>query len=310
MSQSQSVFTTDASERVMEGLTADFGAAPERRAAHAKGVVAYGAFVPSADADSISRAAHFTGGPTDVVARFSNFPGGPPGSDVDPGANPRGLAVQFRLRDGSTTDLLAHSIDGFPGATIADFADFLEAIGPNGPGPESYLAEHAAAAAFVNALHAHGMPRSYATLRYYAVNAFVFHNADGVARPGRYVWRPSAGIALLDDTEVARADRDYLSAELADRLRGSTVDFHLDVVLADPGDVTDDANAHWPADRRTVTMGTLQLSGVAADSDLAQQGLFFDPVRLVDGITTSDDPLLLGRTRTYPLSLERRHHGA
>ena len=39
----------------------------------------------------------------------------------------------------------------------------------------------------------------------------------------------------------------------------------------------------------------------------AEQGLFFDPVRLVDGITLSDDPLLVGRTRTYPLSLARRH---
>ena len=308
MTDIQTPPTSDTSERVLEGLTTDFGAAPNRRAAHAKGVVAYGTFTADAEAPAISRAGHFAGAPVDVVARFSNFPGGPPTADTDGGANPRGLAVQFRLPDGTTTDLLAHSIDGFPGTTADDFADFLQAIGPNGPGPEEYLADHPAAAAFVAALQAHGSPRSYATLRYFAVNAFLFHNAAGIARAGRYVWEPLAGQAFLDDDEVAASGPNYLAAEMADRLTTDSVAFVLNVILAEPGDVTDDANAHWPADRPTIPLGTLRLTALAEDSDLVQQGLFFDPVRLVDGITTSDDPLLLGRTRMYPLSLQRRHH--
>ena len=300
--------TTDTSERVLEGLTTDFGAAPNRRAAHAKGIVVHGTFTPDAQAPAISRAGHFRD-QVDVIARFSNFPGGPPTSDADGGANPRGLAVQFRLPDGTTTDLLAHSIDGFPGTTADDFADFLAAIGPTGPGPEGYLADHPAAAAFVAALQAHRSPRSYATLRYFAVNAFLFHNAAGTTRAGRYVWEPLAGQAFLDDDQTASAGPDYLATEMAERLTIDSVAFLLNLVLAEPGDVIDDANAHWPADRPKVLLGTLRLTALAQDSDLVQQGLFFDPVRLVDGITTSDDPLLLGRTRMYPLSLQRRHHG-
>ncbi len=215
--------------------------------------------------------------------------------------------MQFRLPDGATTDLLAHSIDGFPGTTAADFADFLQAIGPTGPGPQEYLARHPAAAAFVAALQAHGAPRSYSTLRYYAVNAFMFHNAAGVTRAGRYVWEPAAGVQMLEPDEVTAKGPNYLAEEMADRLTLDSAAFVLNLILAEPGDATDDANEHWPADRAVVPLGTLRLSALAEDSDVTQQGLFFDPVRLVDGITTSDDPLLLGRTRMYPLSLHRRH---
>jgi catalase len=299
--------TADVSERVLDGLTANFGRAPGRRAAHAKGVVAYGTFTADPKAPEVSRARHFAGDPVDVVARFSNFPGGAPGPDVAPGSNPRGLAVQFRLPDGSTTDLLAHSIDGFPGRTTEDFADFLAAIAPGGPGPEEYLGAHPAAAAFVSALQAHRPPESYATLRYFGVNAFRFHNAAGLERAGRYVWEPLAGERFLPTVEEQLVGTDYLADELAVRVPDEGVSFLLNVTLAAPGDTTDDANAHWPPERPRVPLGTLRLDRLAADSDGVQQGLFFDPVRLVDGITVSDDPLLLGRTRTYPLSLIRRH---
>jgi hypothetical protein len=45
------------------------------------------------------------------------------------------------------------------------------------------------------------------------------------------------------------------------------------------------------------------LTEVASDiSEVAEQGLFFDPVRLVDGRTISDDPQLVGRTRVVVLA--------
>ena len=98
--------------------------------------------------------------------------------DAAPESNPRGLAVQFRLDNGAT-DLLAHSINGFPGRVVEDFVDFLGAIAPGGPGPEGYLGSHPAAAAFVHAIQTHGVPASYATLSYWPVNAFRFQSADG-----------------------------------------------------------------------------------------------------------------------------------
>lgn len=297
---------TDPYQRVVDNLDANFGTARTRRAAHAKGVVVTGRFTASPDAARISRAGHLAGGPVDVVARFSNFPGGPPRPDTAGEANPRGLAVQFRLRDGSTTDLLAHSIDGFPGRTVEDFADFLAAVGPDG-NPGAYLADHPAAAAFVAAVQGHGTPASYATLAYWPVSAFRFHADDGTVTTGRYTWVPVAGERLLDADGSAAAGPDLLAGELAQRLAGGPVSFTLELQVAGPGDVSDDANAHWPADRPVVELGRLELTAMAEHGDVVEQGLFFDPVRLVDGITLSDDPLLVARTRTYPLSLARRH---
>jgi catalase len=299
----------DPFERVIDNLDANFGAAPRRRAAHAKGVVLTGHFTASPEAASVTRAGHLNGGRVPVVARFSNFPGGASHPDAAPESNPRGLAVQFRLGNGATTDLLAHSINGFPGRVVEDFTDFLGAIAPGGPGPEDYLAGHPAAAAFVHAIQTHGVPASYATLSYFPVNAFRFQSSDGVESTGRYVWTPVAGQQLLGDDQVAGQPDDYLTDELGARLADGPVSFVLELQLSEPGDVTDDANAQWPGDRRRVELGTLHLTDLVPDSVYAEQGLFFDPVRLVDGITLSDDPLLVGRTRTYPLSLARRHSG-
>src|SRR3954469_6473723 len=153
----------DSFERVIENLDANFGVSPSRRAAHAKGVVVTGHFSPSPQAASVSRAGHLNAARLPVVARFSNFPGGASHPDAAPESNPRGLAVQFRLGNGASTDLLAHSINGFPGRDVEDFADFLRAIAHGGPGPEAYLRGHSAAAAFVHAIQTHGVPVSYAT---------------------------------------------------------------------------------------------------------------------------------------------------
>lgn len=301
-SQESTVF-----DRAVDNLDANFGVAPHRRAAHAKGVVLSGHFTASPEAASVSRAGHLAGDRIEVVARFSSFPGGGPHPDAAPECNPRGLAVQFRLPDGSTTDLLAHSIDGFPGRTVDDFADFLAAIAPNGPGPAAYLADHAAAAAFVGSVQSHGVPASFATLSYWPVNAFRFHAADDTVTIGRYRWSPVAGHHYLTDEAAAASSPDYLADELRSRLQDGPVAFALSLQVADEGDISDDANAHWPDERRRVELGRLELTALSPDSERSEQGLFFDPVRLVDGISLSADPLLVGRTRTYPISLARRH---
>ena len=156
----------------------------------------------------------------------------------------------------------------------------------------------------------HGVPASFATLNYHAVNASCFRKADGLQTTGRYTWVPVAAHQTLSPEEAADRSPNFLTEELVARLAKGAVSFMLELQVAEPDDVTDDANAHWPSDRRRVQLGTMHLTALVPDSSIAEQGLFFDPVRVVDGITLSDDPLLVGRTRTYPLSLARRHGGA
>ena len=103
------------------------------RAVHAKGIILEGTFTPAPEARTIARAALFSEGPMPVTVRFSDFTGLPDIPDTIPEANPRGLAVKFRMSGGRETDIVTHSFNGFPVATVDEFAVFLRAVGASGP---------------------------------------------------------------------------------------------------------------------------------------------------------------------------------
>ena len=84
------------------------------------------------------------------------------------------------------------------------------------------------------------------------------------------------------------------------------VQFRMIAQLANPGDPTHDPSLVWPADRKTVELGTVSITSVIADSDAAQKALLFFPTNLTDGIELSDDPLPALRTSVYALSFARR----
>src|SRR6266849_2319316 len=87
-------------ESFVDALNSAFGKQTTQRAAHAKGVVLLGKFVPSAEAASVSKALHFKH-EVPVTVRFSANSGIPKIADADPRAAPRGLAIRFRLLDDS-----------------------------------------------------------------------------------------------------------------------------------------------------------------------------------------------------------------
>ena len=111
-------------ESFVDALNSAFGKQTTQRAAHAKGVVLLGKFVPSAEAASVSKALHFKH-KVPVTARFSANSGIPKIADADPRAAPRGLAIRFRLPDGSDTDLVTHSYNGFPAKNPEEFQQYF-----------------------------------------------------------------------------------------------------------------------------------------------------------------------------------------
>src|SRR6266496_1067295 len=163
-------------EQIVDAFNGVFGVHPRARSNHAKGVILEGTFTPSASAASVSKAAHLQEQktPIPVTVRLSDGSGLPTVPDTDD--IPRGMAVKFSLPDGSKTDIVALSMNGFPVATAEEFRDFLLAIaasGPNAPKPnaiEKFLGSHPAAKAFVEAPKP--PPVSFATLPYFGINAF------------------------------------------------------------------------------------------------------------------------------------------
>jgi catalase len=278
---------------------------------HAKGIVVSGSFTPTAQAKSLSRAAHFNGPPVPVTVRFSNAPGVPTNRDNDPTSGPRGMAIRFTLPGGAFTDIVSMSHNGFVVGTGDDFLAFLKAIaasGPDAPHPtpiEVFLTSHPRAAKFVGETQVR--PKSYATQAYFGNNAFVFIDPNGKRQPVRYQIVPVAGVANLDSASAARAGANYLREDLERKLARGPVEFRLYAQLPGPGDPTNDGSVVWPDDRKRVLLGTIRLTKVEPNQDELQRSLTFNPTFLTSGIELSDDPIVPLRSAVYALSVAHRH---
>jgi len=250
------------------------------RANHAKGIMVSGIFTPASSAAGLSKAPHLQSTSTPVTVRFSNATGVPNIPDANGNAFPKGLAIRFQLPDGSETDIVSISVNGFPAATPEDFLGLLNAVAASGPGAakpspvEQFLGTHPAALKFVSTPKP--APVSFATQAFYGVNAFSFTNARGEIRYGRYQIIPLDGQQSLTEQQAEKAD-----------------------VINDPTVV-------WPDSRPQVELGVLTLKAAIADSQQLEKTLMFNPLLLPDGIAASDDPILLARPATYAVSYGRR----
>jgi catalase len=180
------------------------------------------------------------------------------------------------------------------------------------PGPTAplrligYIATHPR---FVKALpvvkEANKVPASYGSVAYHGLHAFRWIAADGSARFVRYHLQPAGGEEFLP-ADVAKAnDADFLTTELDERLASQPVRFDYQVQIAAQGDTTVDPSKPWHSDQ-TVTVGTLEITGVETEREHGGDIVVFDPMRVTDGIEPSDDPVLRFRTVAYSASVKLR----
>lgn len=298
------------SEDLIAQFDTIFGLHPGFRPAHAKGLMLTGTFIPTGDAAGLSKAQHFVQPSTPVTVRFSNSTGVPLIPDNDPNANPRGMGIRFNLAEHVHTDIVAHSTDGFPTRTGAEFLEFLKALAasaPNMPPPapiDVFLASHPAARAFVEAPKP--APVSFATEGFFGVTALQFENASGQTRFGRYQIVPEAGLAHLTDAETSGKSAHYLFDDIVQRVAVKPIRYSVHVQLADAGDVVNDATIHWPSSREVAVIGTITLDALVPDGAAEQKHIIFDPIPRLPGISPSDDPLLELRAAIYLISGRRR----
>ncbi|MGH1573078.1 catalase family peroxidase [Methylobacterium sp. P31] len=296
-------------EQTIDVMNTLFGKHPGTRANHAKGVVGEGSFTPSAEAATISKASLFKGPAVPVTIRFSDATGIPTIPDGAANANPHGLALKFKLSDGSDMDVVTNALKYFPVATGEEFRDLLKAVaesGPNAAHPtalERFAAAHPAAA---TAGKTAKTPSSLARQTYNGVNAFIFVDANGKRQPFRFRIEPVQGEEILSPEDAAKRDPNFLMAEIGPRVAKEPAKFRVLAQLAAPGDPTNDATKPWPDDRKTVDLGTLTVTKVVPDSAEAEKALLFMPNNLTDGIEVSDDPLIDARVQAYAVSFSRR----
>ena len=291
-------------EQAMEKIHDRFGAHDGHRALHAKGVHCTATFTPTAEAAQLTRAGHMAA-PVPAKVRFSNGGGDPTVPDYAPDV--RGLAVSFQLPDGSATDILSQTFPRFP---FSDQEGFFAAMAVSKrdlkallklPG---FILRYPSAAKETRTVETVLARRaSFAARHYFPFHAFKWVDAGGGERYIRYSWHPTVDEPDFSKEEVKRRGRDYLFDELRERLAREPVRMRLEVQVAAPDDDPHDPSNDWAEDRERVTVGTLEVTAI---DDEADDGIVYDPMRLVDGIEASEDPVLLYRPAVYTLSHTRR----
>lgn len=291
-------------EQLIDALNGVFGAHAKMRAAHTKGICVKGNFTPTPEAASLSKAPQFAA-PVPLIGRFSLGGGNPAASDSQKD-NVRGIAMHFQLPDGSNSDLLLISAPIFAVKTPEDFVSLLTAVASKDKDKiGAYFKAHPESTKQGAWLKARETPASYATADYFGVHTFYLTNAQGTRQAVKWKAEPVGGFVGLSDKDAEAKGADFYAKELDEQFAKGPVQFNLFAVLGQPGDQDDDPTAEWPADRKSVKVGTIAISGLepAATCDAG----IFDPNALADGIEPSpNDKILPMRSQDYAVSFGRR----
>ena len=151
---------------------------------------------------------------------------------------------------------------------------------------------------------AHPPSSSLANAAYYSINAFQFTDSAGNTRAVRWAMEPETPYAPITDAQ--KEEKNFLEADLDQRLQNGPLRWHLILTVAQPGDPIDDATMQWPDDRQHIDAGTLVIDHTTSQEDGACRDVNFDPTILPAGIRPSNDPLLAARSAAYALSYKRR----
>jgi catalase len=168
---------------MVQALEDDFGVHPGQRRNHSKGTCATGTFIGLPEATSYSRSALFSGATIPVVARFS-IGGGDPNAP-DAGKGPRGMALEFRLADGSKQHMTMINAPMFVAMVPKTFLDNLIALKPDPttgkPDPaalKAFAESHPESAGMTKFYEEHNPPPSYANSAFFGIHTFKFIGKD------------------------------------------------------------------------------------------------------------------------------------
>jgi catalase len=301
-------------EQVITALEEAYGLHPGQRRNHTKGTCALGQFVGVSGASAYSRSAVFSGHPVPVVARFSLAGGDPKASDAE--KTPRGMALEFRLPDGSLQHMTMLNTPMFFAAVPRTFLDKMRALKPDPatgkPDPDkvkAFAASHPDNLGQAKFLSDHNPPASYANSAYYGIHTFKFINGDNKTTLVRWRFVPQDGEGALSDAELKSMPADFLEQALINRTRRGPVHWDMLLTLGEPGDPEDDPTILWPSDRRELKVGTLTISSAMAQTGAECEKINYDPLVMTDGIAPTDDPVLLFRSPSYAWSFAKRLGG-
>ena len=300
--------------QVVSSLESTFGVTPGERRNHTKGTCAVGEFVGMPDAAVYSRSALFSGKPVPVIARFSLAGGNPKAPDTAKSA--RGMALEFKLPDGSLQHMTMLNTPVFGAAQPQTFLDLIIAMKPDPatgkPDPEkikAFKASHPDNLAQAEFLVNNNPPTSYANSSYFGIHTFKFINRDNKTTLVRWRFVPQDGEKRLSDDELRSSPPHFLEQALIERTKQGPVRWDMILTIGVPDDPEDNPTLAWPESRKQVKVGTLMISSAMPQKGAACEKVNFDPLVMGDGIAPTNDPVLLFRSPAYAVSFAKRLGG-
>ena len=299
---------------VVTALEGAYGVHPGQRRNHTKGMCALGSFVGTPEAASYSRSALFSGSTIPVVARFSLAGGNPKAADTE--KSPRGMALEFRLADGSKQHMTMLDTPMFFAAMPRTFLDKMLALKPDPvtgkPNPEAlkvFAATHPDNKGQADFLAANNPPPSYANTSYYGIHTFKFIDKANETTLVKWRFDPEDGQKELTDAELKSMPADFLEQALIERTKQGPVRWDMWITIGEPGDPQDDPTLLWPKGRKEVKAGTLTFTDAMPQDGAECKNINYDPLVMSDGIAPTDDPVLLFRSPSYAVSFVKRLQG-
>jgi catalase len=274
---------------VNDALEGAYGRHKGKRRNHTKGFGATGYFVGTKEAAQVSRSALFDGDRIEVIARFSIAGGDPSASDSE--RSPRGVGLEFRLKNGALQHMTMIHTPMFFARTPSTFLDKFLALAKD---------------VQFHFLETNNPPASYANCAFYGIHTFRFVDRAGKTTNVRWRFVPEDGERSLTDAQLAQKPREFLEAAFRDRVKQGPVRWEMIVTIGEPGDSENDPTVLWPAGRREIKAGTLTLTSSAPDQASGAYTINFDPMMMADGIEPTDDPILRFRSSSYATSHSRR----
>ena len=245
---------------------------PGFRRNHAKGVCLVGWFGSNGAGARLSGAAVFAAGRIPVVGRLSIV--GPSPEVADGSEAVRSMALDFTLPDGEAWRTSMNDLPVFPVKDAQGFYEQLVALKPDPatgkPDPvrvAAFLSAHPESARAIALIKGAPSSSGFANATYNGLNAFRFVDADGKATPVRWSMRPVD--AFEPEPAETPREKNYLFDALTARLRQGPAQWHLILVIGQPGDPTSDATLPWSADHETIDAGTLTVARRRLEAQIA-----------------------------------------
>lgn len=291
--------------KLVDALAPPGGPALGHRRNHAKGICFTGVFQSNGAGSTLSSASVFAQGEYPALGRFNL--GTADANAADATVRVRGMGLQIATPDGQVWRAAMINPPMFPVSTPQGFYDLLVASASKDPNAmKTFAAAHPEFANFADWAGKAPWTESYAEDRYNSLNSFTFTGASGKQSIVRWSLIPAASPVAISPDELAKRDPNYLEQEIADRVGKAPQKWTLSVTVANPGDPTADPSKMWPADRRTIDVGTLVVQRIEPEPDGPCRDINFDPTVLPAGMSTSDDPFPAARSAAYSVSYNRR----